>query len=114
MNTEERAEAPITAVELHVHQPAGDGVESRAAVTLDVLADDPELADALDQRPRHLGLLPVATDHGEHVRVDERANAAQHIELVLGQLLTHEEVIGGARLPEMIGQSATHAAFLDR
>ena len=104
MDAEEGADAPVAAVELHVHQPAGDRIEAGAAVAGDVLADHAELAEPPDQRPGHLRPLPVAGDRRQHLPVDERADTAQGAELLLGELLAQEEVIGRAGVGETGGQ----------
>ena len=60
LHAEERAEAAVAAVQLHVDEPAGERAHARAAVALDVLADEPQLGEPAHQRPRQLGALPVA------------------------------------------------------
>jgi hypothetical protein len=66
--------------------PGGGRAHRRAAVAVDAVADDPQLGEFLDQRPRELGALPVAVDHREHVLVDEVAGAFQVAQLLVGQL----------------------------
>jgi hypothetical protein len=58
-------------VELHVHQAAGERVEARAAVALDVLPEQPELGQAAHERPGQLGRLPVLVDRRQDLAVDE-------------------------------------------
>ena len=116
MHAKERAQASVAAVELHVHQSAGDRIKARATVSLDVLADDPELPDPPDQRPGHLGSLPVARDHGEDLVIDQGADATESEELRVAELLADEEVVGRSRVGEVVGQrgdGGTHAALLD-
>ncbi len=104
LDPEERAEAAVAAVELHVQEPGRGRVEAGAAVAVDVVADDPELAEAADQRPGHLGTLPVAADHRQHLIVYEHAHPAQQFELLIGELLAHQEVVGGQRMSEVFEQ----------
>ncbi len=104
LDPEERPKAAVAAVELHVDEAAGDRVEARAAVAVDVLADDGEFPEPLDQGPRHVGALPVAADHRQHLVVDEHAHAAEQLELLVGELLAQEEVVGGERMAKVSEQ----------
>ena len=100
-----------------MHQPTCDRVKPWTTVALDVLADDLELTDSLDQRPWHLGPFPVVADRRQDLVVDERADAAQRGQLLLAELFAQEEVVGGARLTEVVGQrrgDGAHGALLDR
>ena len=58
LHPEEGAQAAVAAVEFHVDQPDGDRAHRRAAVPLDAVADDAQLAHPLDQRPGELGVSP--------------------------------------------------------
>ena len=93
----DRAEAAVTAVELHVDQAACDGAHRRAPVALDAVADDAKAAHLLDQRPRELGALPVAADHRQHLGVDEGPGDLQVLALGGGQLVAKAEVVGPQR-----------------
>ena len=58
LHAEERAEAAVAAVQLHVDEAAGERAHARAAVALDVLAVEAELGEPAHQRPRQLGAPP--------------------------------------------------------
>ena len=58
LHAEEGAEAAVTPVQLHVDQAGGERAHRWAAVALDAVADDAQLAHLLDQRPRELGASP--------------------------------------------------------
>src|SRR5207302_4240471 len=75
---------------------------ARTAVSLDVVADDPELGEAAGERPGELGLLPVVVDHRQDLPVDEAAGPDEHVPLLVGELLPHQEVVGGERLTEVL------------
>jgi hypothetical protein len=98
LHAQPRPQAAVTAIELHVDEPAADRVQPRTAVPLDVLADDPQLAQPTDQRPRKLGSLPVTADDRQHLVVDEGPHAGERVDLRVGELLAQEEVVGGERL----------------
>jgi hypothetical protein len=98
---QEGAEAAVAAIDLHVHQAAGRRAHRRAAVALDVLADDAQLRQPPKQRPRQLGPLPVVVDHGEHLIVDE-ASGREALRLLVGEGLAHEEVVGRERVAEVL------------
>ena len=84
-----------------MHQAARDRAQTGAPVTADLLADDAQLAEPADERPGQLGAFPVAADHRQHLILDEPAHPAQDVELVLGELLTQEEVVRRQRLAEV-------------
>ena len=102
LHAEERPEAPVAAVDLHVHEPPGERAHPRAAVALDVVADQAELAEPPEQRPGRLGPLPVLVDLRQHLLVDEAPRAQEVLPLLLGELLADEEVVGGQRLAEVL------------
>jgi hypothetical protein len=77
-------------------------------VVLDVVADEPELAEAPEQRPRRLGALPVLVDLREDLAVDELAGAEEVLPLLVAELLAHEEVVRGQRLPQMLIRHRRH------
>ena len=102
LHGEERAEAAVAAVQLHVHQPARERAHARAAVALDVLAEQAELGEPAHQRPRELGALPVAVDDGQHLAVDEAPRGDEVLPLLGGELLADLEVVGRERLAEVL------------
>ena len=102
LDAEERAEAAVAAVQLHVDEAAGERAHAGAAVAGDVLAVEAEVGEPAHQRPRQLGALPVLVDRGQHLVVDEPPRAHEVIPLLVGELLAHEEVVGGQRVAEML------------
>ena len=102
LHAEERAEAAVAAVQLHVDQAARERAHARAAVPGDVLAEEPELGDPAHQRPRQLGRLPVLVDRGQHLLVDEAPHLDEVPPLLVGELLADHEVVGGERLAEVL------------
>ena len=105
LHAEERAEAAVAAVQLHVDQAAGERAHARAAVALDVLAVEAELGEPAHQRPRQLGGLPVLVDRRQDLLVDEPAGGDEVLPLLVGELLADVEVVGGERLAEVgVGQ----------
>ena len=102
LHAEERAEAAVAAVDLHVHEAPGERAHPRAAVALDVVADQAELAEAPEQRPGRLRALPVLVDRRQHLLVDEAPRAQEVIPLLVGELLADEEVVGRQRLAEVL------------
>ena len=101
LDAEERAEAAVAAVQFHVHQSAGQRGHSRAAVALDVLAEEAELGQAAHQRPRQLGGLPVLVDLRQHFVVDEAAGGDEVLPLLVGELVANVEVVGRERITEV-------------
>ena len=102
LHAEERAEAAVAAVDLHVDEAPGERAHPRAAVALDAVADQAELAEAAEQRPRRLGALPVVVDHRKHLLVDEAPRAQEVVPLLVGELLADEEVVGRQRGAEVL------------
>ena len=101
LHGQERPEAAVAAVQLHVDQAARERAHAGAAVTLDVLAQQSELGEPVHQRPRQLGRLPVVVDRGQHLAVDEPSRGDEVLPLLVGELLAHLEVVGGQRVPEV-------------
>jgi hypothetical protein len=62
-------------------------------VTADVLAQEAEIREAVHQRPRQLGCLPVFVDRGQHLAVDEAAGGDEVLPLLPGELIAHPEVV---------------------
>ena len=108
---EERAEAAVAAVEFHVHQPGRDRAHRRAAVPVDAVADDSELGQLSNQRPRELRALPVVVDGGQHLVVDEVAGTAPDAALLGGELVADVEVVGTQRASDRV---VVHAVVLYR
>jgi hypothetical protein len=77
-----------------VHEPARDRTRRRAAVAVDAVPDDAQLAQRPDQRPRELGAFPVAVDGPQHVLVDELPDPLQVVELLRRQVVGEVEVVG--------------------
>ena len=114
LDAEERAEAAVAAVQLHVDQAARERAHARAAVPVDVLAVEPELGEPAHQRPRQLGRLPVVVDRGQHLLVDEAPHLDEVPPLLVGELLADQEVVGGERLAEVLvgNRRGGHALLL--
>src|SRR6185369_3817197 len=81
---------------------AGERAHAGAAVALDVVADQPQLGEPPHQGPGQLGPLPVLVDRREHLVVDEAPRGDELRRLLVAELLAHEEVVGGERLPEVL------------
>ena len=116
LHAEERAQAAVAAVDLHVHQPPGQRAHPRTAVALDVVADQAEFAQAPEQRPGRLRALPVLVDRRQDLLVDEAPRAQEVIPLLVGELLADEEVVGRQRLAEVLvgnGRAAHRSARQD-
>jgi hypothetical protein len=101
LHPEERTEAAVAAVELHVHQTTRERAHPGASVALDVLAQQIELREPAHVRPRELGGLPVVVDHRQHFLIDEPAGGEETLPLLVGELFAHEEIVSGERLTEM-------------
>jgi hypothetical protein len=97
LDAEERPEASVAAMQLHVHEPARQLAHAGAAVALEVLADQAELGQANEQRPRQLGTFPVVVDDREHLVVDEAPGSHEVVRLLVAELLADEQVIGCER-----------------
>ena len=95
-------------------RPGRERAHARAAVALDVVADEPELAEAPEQRPGRLRALPVLVDLGQDLLVDELARAEEVLPLLVAELLAHEEVVRGQRLAEMLVGHRRHGAISSR
>jgi hypothetical protein len=70
-------------------------------VALDVFAEQLELREPAHERPRELGGLPVVVDLRQHFLVDEPPGGEETLPLLVGELLAHEELVGGERLTEV-------------
>ena len=114
LDAEEGAQAAVAAVELHVHQPGGDCAHRRAAVALDAVADQPQLAEPPVERQRHLGALPVVGDHRQDLAVHEAPAALEVVDLLLTELVADEEVVGAERLADVGGRGRGGSARLGR
>jgi hypothetical protein len=105
LDAEERAEAAVAAVKLHVDEAARERAHARAAVAGDVLAVEPEVREAAQELPGQLRGLPVLVDRRQHLIVDEAPCGREPIPLLVGELLADLEVVRGERLAEVgIGQ----------
>ena len=116
LDAEERPEAAVAAVQLHVDQAARQRAHARAAMPADVLAVEPELGHPAHQRPRQLGRLPVLVDRREHLGVDEAAHLEEVPPLLVGELVADEEVVGGERRTEVLigNRGGGHALLSSR
>ena len=101
LHSQERPEAPVAPVQLHVDQARGQRGHARAAVAVDVLPDDAELGEPFDQRPGQLGALPVVVDGWQDLRVDEPPRGDEVLPLLVAELLADQQVVGGERLTEV-------------
>ncbi len=104
LDAEEGAEAAVTAVQLHVDEPAGSRAHRRTAVALDAVAGETELAQPLDQGPWKLGTFPIPRDDGQHLAVHEAARLHEARPLLVRELVAYEEVVGGERLADLPGE----------
>ena len=112
LHAEERADAAVAAAEFHVDEPGGGGAHRRAAVALDRVADQTELAQAAAQRQRHLGPLPVLVDLGQDLLVHEAPSPIEVVELGVGEITAEQEVVGAQRLADVGEDGALDGATL--
>jgi hypothetical protein len=105
LDAEERPEAAVAAVELHVDESERE----RAQPGVEQL----ELGEPARERPRELGPLPVVVDDREHLLIDEPARAQERLPFGLVELLADEEVVGDERGAEhhVISGSASASAI---
>ena len=108
LHAEERAEAAVAAVQLHVHEAARERAHAGAAVAADVLPHEPQIREPAHQRPRQLRALPVAVDRREHLLVHEAARAQEQLPVGVVELLAQEEVVGGQRRAEPVVERLAH------
>jgi hypothetical protein len=91
-----------------VHEAPGERAHPRAAVALDVVANETELAEAPEQWPGRLGALPVLVDLRQDLLVDEAPRAEEVIPLLVRELLADEEIVGRQRLAEVLVGNRGH------
>ena len=111
VDADEGADAAVAAGELHGDQPGGQRVHGRAAVALQPVTDEACRAELLDDGPGELGPLPVVVDGGQDGVVDELTGPGQIAELVVGELVAQEEVVGGQRIADAGCQVLGHVVF---
>ena len=111
LDADEGADAAVSAGELHGDQPGGQRVHGRAAVALQPVTDEACRAELLDDGPGELGPLPVVVDGGQDDVVDELSGPGQIAELVGGELVAQEEVVGGQRIADAGCQVLGHGVF---
>src|SRR4029453_13631959 len=86
LDPEEGPDAAIAATELHVDQPGRHRAHLGAAVALEAVPDQAELAEPPAELQRELRPLPVVVDHRKHLVLDEAARPGQVVELRAGQV----------------------------
>ena len=102
LDAEEGAETAVATVELEVHQAGGDRAHRRAAVAVDPVPDQPELAEAAYQLAGEVRPLPVVVDHRKHLVVDEAPGPVPVVALLCGQLVGDAEEVGPARAGDVL------------
>jgi hypothetical protein len=84
----------VAAAELHLDEPGRNWAHCRAAIAIDPVAHQPQLAQPPGQVEGQFGTLPIAWHHRQHLLVDEPAGSLQVVELLGRQLAAQQEVVG--------------------
>ena len=74
------------------------------AVALHGVADDVQRGDLRDQLERELAALPVRIDDRQDLFLAEFPHLVQYLDLVLGQLLLHQKVVGASSSPDIVDE----------
>ena len=113
LHAEEGAHAAVAAAELHVDQTRRGGAHRRAAVALEPVADQPELAQAGGTGPAAPRPAPSsALISRQDLVVNEASGAIEVVELGVGEITAEQEVVGAQRLADVGEDGALDGATL--
>ena len=101
---EERRDAAVDTAELISQQARADGRHRRRAVARHGVADDVQRGELGHQLERELAPLPVRVDDRQYLGFGELPHPVEQPQLILGQLVFHQEVIGLTGEPDVLRQ----------
>ena len=101
---EERRDAAVDPAELISQQARADGRHRCRAVARHGVADDVQRGELGHQLERELAPLPVRVDDRQYLGFGELPHPVQQPQLILGQLVFHQEVIGLTGEPDVLRQ----------
>src|SRR5579875_143181 len=89
LHRDKRAQAAIAVLKLLAGQPIGDGAHPRAAIALDVHAQQPKLSDLWDQRLGKGSRLEVFADNGQHTLAHKVAHSVAHKAFLIAEQVVY-------------------------